>query len=260
MEKEIEPKKKKKVLANIKSPLIEAVIHQRFAFSTKEDAIDKVMQIGERFVRSSLSESVDANATVIWIRGFEVTADEAKQGCIGNYAVIQVDETPDGKYTVGARKLEIEPAKHPQRKRRKGKHPDWGYWVLRRVQKSWRYGSIDEAYSDLMKLAEDFPEVTIPSQNKIYTIIYRKTFDGSLPLFRVILEVEALPEGGFTITCRENTYKRDANKPKDKPEGDEENQQQVGRFTSMVTVKRNKRKNIADIMKEKQQDDGDSAS
>jgi hypothetical protein len=250
--------KKKKTLANIKSPVIDAVIHGRYSFSTQATAQEKLDQLEERFVRSSLADSVDeSEATVLWIRGYDLTDEEKKQGCVGNYAVIKVEETPDGKFAIQARKLPIEVARHPQRKRQKGKHPDWGYWVLRRVKKGWRYNSIEEAYSDLMKLVEDFPEVSIPAQNQIYTIIYRKMPDDSLPLFRVILEVEPLPEGGFTITCRENTFKRDQ-KPKKQeapsPQGDE--QQQVGRFTSMVMVKRNKRKNINEALSESSDKDG----
>lgn len=253
-------KKSKKSLAHVKSPVIDALIHQRFVFTNRADAVEKIRQIEQRFVRSSLAESVTPETTVVWIRGFQLTGEEEKSGCIGNYAVVQADQTPDGKYTLIARKLPVEPARHPVRKRRKGKHPDWGYWVLRRVQKNWRYGSIDEAYGDLMKLAEDFPEVSIPSQNKLYTIIYRKTTDGSLPLFRVILEVEALPQGGFTITCKENTFKRE-NKPEKKSEEPAaESQEAPGRFASMVTVKRNRRKNIADLVGKSSDKGGDSGA
>lgn len=251
--------KKKKVLANVKSPIIDAVLNGRYSFTTPEAAQEKLAHLEERFVRSSLADSVDeSEATVLWIRGYDVTDEESKQGCIGNYAVIKAELTPDEKYTIQARKLPIEAAKHPQRKRRKGKHPDWGYWVLRRVKKGWHYASIDEAYEDLMKLVEDFPEVSIPAQNKVFTIIYRKTHDGSLPLFRVILEVESLPEGGFTITCRENTFKRDNAAPQKKAKdstGSEESQEQMGRFTSMVTVKRHKRKNIAEALEESKKGD-----
>jgi hypothetical protein len=245
-----EDTKHKKILANAKSPIIDAVIHQRYVFATKKDALNKIVTIEERFVKSTLAESVDPECTVIWIRDYQLTQDEIKAGCIGNYALLYADKMPDGKFTVAARKLTIEPSRHPQRKRTKSKHPDWGYWVLRRVKKNWRYGSIDEAYNDLMQLAEDFPEVSIPGQNKLYTIVYRKTTDNSLPLFRIVLEVEALPEGGFTIACSENTFKRER-----KPERDASQEQaatppeQMGRFTSMVTVKRNKRRNIADVNK-----------
>ena len=237
--------KTKKTLANVKSPIIDAVIHQRYTFSKKDDALKKIEYISGRFVQSTLAESVAEGCTVLWIRDYQLSESEVSSGCIGNYAVLYPDKTPDGKYTVAARKLEIEPAKHPQRKRTKSKHPDWGYWVLRRIKKNWRYGSIDEAYNDLMQLAEDFPEVSIPGQNKLYTIVYRKTEDESLPLFRIVLEVEALPEGGFTISCKENTFKRD--KQQERKEEDEKAEpEQMGRFTSMVTVKRNKRRNISD--------------
>lgn len=241
----MEDRKHKKTLANVKSPIIDAVIHQRYVFGNKTDALNKIVYISEHFVKSTLAESVAADCTVIWIRDYQLSDDEVNAGCIGNYALLFCDQTPDKKYTVSARKLEIDPSKHPQRKRTKSKHPDWGYWVLRRIKKNWRYGSIDEAYNDLMQLAEDFPEVSIPGQNKLYTIVYRKTDDDSLPLFRIVLEVEALKEGGFTVTCTENTFKRD-DKPKREEVNEKAEPEQVGRFTSMVAVKRNKRRNISD--------------
>jgi hypothetical protein len=241
-------KKSKKSLANAKSPIMDAVIHQRYVFAKKSDALKKIIDISEKFVTSTLAESVAADCTVIWIRDYEITEAEMAAGCIGNYALLYPDETPDGKYTVAARKLVIEAAKHPQRKRQKSKHPDWGYWVLRRIKKNWRYGSIDEAYSDLMQLAEDFPEVSIPGQNKLYTIVYRKTDDNSLPLFRIVLEVEALPEGGFTITHKENTFKRENKPPREESTvQNTEAAEPMGKFASMIAVKRNKRRNISEV-------------
>lgn len=248
-----EERKVKKVLANVKSPVINAVLNRRYVFSSKEHAEAKIDFIQSRFVRSSYGQEDESNPrTIIWVRGYDVTEDEAKSGCIGNYAILYVDETMDGKYTVAAQKVIADAARHPQRKRKKSKHPDWGYWVLRRIKKNWRYDSIDEAYSDLMTLAEDFPEVSIPAQNKLYTIIYRKMPDDSLPLFRVVLEVEALKEGGFTITCKENTFKRKETKAK---KVEEEPKEQMGRFTSMVQVKQNKRKNIADFKSDAKPDE-----
>ncbi len=232
MHNSMEEKKPKKMLANAKSPIIDAVIHQRYAFATKQDAVKKIQSISEKFVKSTLAESVAADCVVLWIRDYQLTAEEIKVGCIGNYALLYPDKTPDGKFTVSARKLTIEVGRHPQRKRQKSKHPDWGYWVLRRVKKNWRYGSIDEAYADLMQLAEDFPEVSIPGQNKLYTIVYRKTDDDSLPLFRIVLEVEALPEGGFTITCKENTFKRENKPGKEQTGAGEQPAEPMGKFAS----------------------------
>jgi hypothetical protein len=248
-----EDQKQKKMLAHVRHPIIDAVIKMRYSFSNYEDALDKIVFLEKKFVKSSLSESVTPDTTVLWIRGYELTEAEEGEGFTGNYAVISPDMTPDKKYTLTARKLDIELAKHPQRKRRKSKHPDWGYWVLRRVQKGWRYDSVEEAYKDLMAIVEDFPEVTIPSSNKIFTIIYRKTNDDSLPLHRVVLEVEALKEGGFTITCKENTHRGSGGKKPDAAvTGGEDGAEQEapGRFASMVALKKNRKKNINDVLKE----------
>ena len=237
------PKQKK--LASMKSPIIDAIVNGRYVFKTKKAAEKKIRYIEERFVKSTYAPEEHKGRTIMWIRGYDLTKAEKKAGCIGNYALIYSEKTDDDKWTLKAQKLETDPGRHPQRKREKAKHPDWGYWVLRRIKKNWRYETIEEAYADLMTLAEDFPEVSIPAQNKLYTIIYRKadTEDG-FPLFKVILEVENLPEGGFTITCKENTFTRD--KPKETKQSEETTSKPQGKFTSMVELKRNKRTNIAD--------------
>jgi hypothetical protein len=249
-----EMNKNKKTLAHVRHPIIDAVIKMRYSFSSYEDALDKILFLEKRFVKSSLAESVTPDTTVLWIRGYFLTENEEEQGFTGNYAVISPEMTPDKKYTLTARKLEIEISRHPQRKRKKSKHPDWGYWVLRRVQKGWRYDSVDEAYSDLMALAEDFPDVTIPSQNKIFTIIYRKAKEDEIPLHRVVLEVEALREGGFTITCKENTH-RGSKKPKvEGTEGENVDEaESLGRFASMIALKKNRKKNIDEVVREKRE-------
>ncbi len=253
-EKSPDVAKNKKALAHARHPIIDAVIKMRYTFSNYEDALDKIIYLEKRFVKSTLSESVTPDTTVMWIRGYELSEKEENDGYTGHYALISPEQTPDKKYTLVARKLEIELAKHPQRKRKKSKHPDWGFWVLRRVQKGWRYDSVEEAYKDLMAIAEDFPEVSIPSANKLFTIIYRKTTDDSLPLFRVVLEVEALREGGFTITCKENTH-RAANKTKEVLPDEEA--EPIGRFASMVSLKKNRKKNINDVLKE-QKNEGEA--
>ncbi len=236
----------KKVLAHAGHPIIDAVIKMRYAFSNYDDALNKITYLENRFVKSSLADLETPATTVLWIRGYDVTKKEEEAGYTGNYALISPDMTPDKKYTLIARKLEVEIGKHPQRKRKKSKHPDWGFWVLRRVQKGWRYDSVEEAYADLMAIAEEFPEVSIPSSNKLFTIIYRKATDDSLPLFRVVLEVEALQEGGFTITCTENTYR--SNKTKEVPT--EDAPEPIGKFASMIALKKNRKKNINDVLKE----------
>ncbi|TAE33155.1 MAG: hypothetical protein EAY65_05640 [Alphaproteobacteria bacterium] len=247
-------KTKKKNLANIKSPIIQAVINQTYVFPNKSAALDKLSYIGDRFIRSSLTNDLDGTSCVLWIRGYDISPEEQEGGYVGNYALIGVELTKDKKYTLSASKLPIELEKHPQRIRKKSKHPDWGYWVLRRVQKNWRYEDINDAYSDLMQLAQDYPDVSIPSQNKVFTIIYHKREGVENPLMRIILELDSLSEGGFTIRWQENTYQRKDEKASKKAEKIEENAppQQVGRFTSMVMVKQNKRKNIADMVQKNQ--------
>lgn len=248
-------KKPKKFLANIKSPIIDAILNGHYVFSSREQAEKKLEYVQSRFVRSSYGQEEEVPRTILWIRGYDVTEEEEATGCIGNYAIIYIDEQPGNSFTLAAQKVVADAKRHPQRRRKKNRHPDWGYWVLRRIKKGWRYDSIDEAYSDLMTLAEDFPDVTIPSQNKVFTILYQRSMDEEeLPLKRVILEVEALHEGGFTVTCKPNNYKPKETKAK---KVEAEPKAAMGRFTSMVQVKQNRRKNIADFKPAQPEEDSE---
>lgn len=185
------------------------------------------------------------DTVILWVKGYDVTQEEKEKGYTGNFAVVSCQKEADAKWTLGAEKLAVALEKHPHRRRPHKKHPDWGYWVLRRVKKGWTYSRIEDAYADLMTLAEDFPAVSIPGRNKLYTIIYQKQEDDRLPLFRVVLEVEAGEKGGFIIACRENTYRApvagsavDTDKPP------------PGKFAARVTARRHKRTDIAGLPQE----------
>jgi hypothetical protein len=250
--------KSRKYLATAANPIIAAVLEGHYSFRTRTSAEEKLAYIQENFVRSTYGQEDDTPRTIIWIRGYDVTEEEEAAGCIGNYAIIYVNELSEDTYTLSALKVIADPRRHPQRRRKKNRHPDWGYWVMRRINKGWRYDSIDEAYSDLMTLTEDYPLVTIPSQNKVLTILYqRPENEGDPALRRVILEVEALHEGGFTIVCKDNNHKPKESKV---PKVEAEAKAAVGRFTSMVQVKQNRRKNIADFKPAQEAEEQDNES
>ncbi|MET0156003.1 MAG: hypothetical protein ABW189_07885 [Rickettsiales bacterium] len=242
--------RKRKIVATVKSPLIDASLHGRFRFKTRDEAVERIKDVADRFVKSSLTPEDRDDALILWVKGYDLTPDEEEKGCVGNYAFLYCEELTDGRFTLRAQKLEADPQSHPQRRRRKGKHPDWGYYVLRRIKKDWRYHSVEEAYADLLKLAEDFPQVSIPARNKLYTIIYQKPEDNNgIPLYRAVLEIEPNGDkGGFCITCKENEFRRNTGAPSVNarpvvvaaPEVD--GKPAAGYFTSMLEMKRAKRK------------------
>ena len=258
--------RRRKIVATVKSPLMEASLHGRFRFKTRKEAIERIQAISERFVKSSLTPEDRDDALILWVKGYDLTEEEVDKGCIGNYVFLYCEELTDGRFTLRAQKLEADPQSHPQRRRRKGKHPDWGYYVLRRIKKEWRYHSVEEAYADLLKLAEDFPQVSIPASNKLYTIIYQKPEDpNGVPLFRAVLDIVPNREqGGFQITCKENLFRRNSGAPSANARPVSSGAPQVdgkpaaGYFTSMLEMKRSKRRPAPERRKPAESEASDS--
>lgn len=183
-------------IASLKEPLIQAVAEGTFSFKTESDALDKIDYIKNKFMKSRhLPEGMD-DKVIIWIRGFALTEDESSKGYQGNYAIVYHTQKSDGKYTILAQKIEADLKCHPVTKRALAKHPDWGYYILRKVKKGYVYKTIDELNDDIVKLAEDFPKVSIPCTNKLYTVVYRKHEDRAKQLTRYVFEAEKLSGGG----------------------------------------------------------------
>jgi hypothetical protein len=237
------PHIKKKALAHSNSPIIEAIFAELYRFKTQEDAENKLHDIETSFVKSKHISEQYPDKVIIWIRGYALTNEERDAGCLGNFALIHIKPIKNKRFTLAAIKIIAPADKHPVRKRKSAKHPDGGYWLMRQIKKNWRYDSIETAYADLIKMAEDFPEISIPARNKLYTILYQKNTDNLLPLQKVVLEVEAADNGKFIITCKENTYNRDEKKKQHSSTHAQPTQSQ-GHFTSMIQLKRKMLSNI----------------
>ncbi len=239
-----------KRLATEKHPTIEAVINGLFRFEKKEQAVQRLEAIKNYFVVSSkLPKDAGENVLKLWIRGFKIEPDEEKEGYLGNYAALKISETKDKKFTIIAEKQRIALKYHPQRKRPKRKHPDWGHPCMRIIKKKTVFETIEQAQKVLAQLHEEHPLVSIPAVGKLYVILYSKAYNP--PIKKFILEIKTAKEGGFYIESRENNYNKDNRKPavnkqqKSQVEGEE--QQQKGYFASMVELRKAKKRTSSSI-------------
>ncbi len=257
-----------KQVAIISNPTIEAVCYQLFKFPTEAEAVERLETIKDYFIVSKEQDNETENLSVkIWIKGFMVTEGEEKLGYLGNFALMQYALTEDGKYTLYAEKLEVPLRTHPQKRYPKHKHPNWGHPVLRKIKKGHVYPTIEDAQADLQRLHEEFPQVSIPTNAKMYIIIYSK--DGpedKRPVKKFILEIQLVDGGGFTIEIKENTYRKEDNPKKSEAtvEQSEEDKEAQGYFASMVDLKRAKKnkRNILDEVAEArkaEEEDGEDA-
>lgn len=248
-----------KRLATEKNPTIEAVINGLFRLENLEQAISKIKALRENFIISSkLPPSKDENGIKLWIRGYKITKDEEKQGYLGNYAEVTPFKLADGKYTLTAEKQDVKLKFHPQRKRPKKKHPDWGHPCMRLIKRGKSFETIEDAQRILGQLHEEFPNISIPAVNKLFIIIYSNS--EKPPVQKYILEIQACRDGeGFIIEHKPNTYdKKKVVVSKDKKSEHSNAEPEAlgkGYFSSMVELKRSKKSQIDELRKKNREED-----
>lgn len=244
--------RKKKGYASVQQPIIEAMAAGgMFRFPTEEQAKERLNSLREGFILSKQQpEENPESAIVLWVKGFELTDQEIKDGYIGNYALIAIAKTDDGKfYTINTTKLDSELKYHPQRKRVKHRHPNWGHPILRGIKKGRVYETPEEVNDELQRLHEEYPDISIPCPGKLYIIIY--TREKMPPAQKYVLTPKIREEGGFIIECEENTYEAPPIPAKKAPE-----EAPQGYFTSMVALRRKRKPPAAAAGKTEKTEDG----
>ncbi len=227
--------------ASVNNPTIEATTSGLFRFQNMEQALERLASIKDFFITShNQPENSDASL-ILWINGYAITENEKNQGYLGNYAMISAEATDDNKFTLTTTKLESELKYHPQRKRLPQKHPNWGHPILRAIKKGRVFGDVEEVRSELQRLHEEFPSVSIPCTNKMYIIIYGKVEGSRSPVQKYVLEIKISEGGGYIVEYNKNDYTAEdkASQPAaPTTEGAEPKELPNGYFTSMVKLKR----------------------
>ena len=240
----MEPAVKKLTHASVKSQLMQAILGEHFRFASLKQAQVKLASLATEFIlpKQHLAE-VAADAVVIWIKDFQVTAAEAKQGYRGNFAIIHyktaasVSRGGVEKYTLFATKLAVELARHPQQQRRKTSHPNWGHPILRLIEKGKRYDTLAEAERDLQLLHEEYPTTTIPLGNKLNIMIYSAKYGNHVRKF--VLEITSDKSDGFVIAIIERAEKKS---PSVAAVESVEAAQPKGKFTGEVQLRRSQKR------------------
>lgn len=175
-------------------------------------------------------------AVIIWLRGYALTPEEEREGFLGNYALVTVKAVQEEKekFTLIATKLAADLKHHPQTKRPKQQHPDWGHPILRGVKRKKLYLDVEHAQAELQALHEEYPDVTIPCTHKLYIIIYDKKLNKVPPVQKWVLTVQPQQDGGYYIVAEENNYQAAPALPGQQAR---EAQEPVGFFTAKIAMK-----------------------
>ncbi len=248
-----EHKNNKKRYASTRSPLIRAILEENFVFPGEEKAIDRLEALRVQYILSRQHpQEAESKSLTLWIRGYATMPEEEKKGFIGHFALVHIKSLEDGKYTLSARKIESDLKFHPQRKRCPQRHPNWGHPVLRNVKKGKIYRTIEAAQEEIRVLHEEFPETSIPLTNKLYLMIYSRAEEGRAPVQKFVLEIKVAGDsGGFIITCENNTFEGTKLPPRQMEDETPEKESPQGYFTSMVELKRSRKKAKPGPMPEK---------
>jgi hypothetical protein len=233
----------KKQIATFKNPTIAAAINALYRYESLEQAQTMLANIGAHFITAKDSTPTHLK---IWVKGGSLLSEaERKQGFLGHYYIFEVGSI-EGRYTVFATKQSVELKKHPEYKRQKQSHPDWGYALLREIKKNKVYKTLEDANKVLEKLHLEFPTASIPAIGKLYLMIYQKPKDANTPpVQKYVFALEAAKTGGYNIVYRLNTNQgKGAKKPAKAPNLAQktEPKQEVGYFTSLVALRRSKKK------------------
>lgn len=89
-----------------------------------------------------------------------------------------------------------------------------------------------------MKIQEDFPQVSIPAANKLYTIIYEPNEAANIRVKKYVLEIKEAEDNAFYIDFYENIPKENTTIKNEGPQP----QESLGKFTQKVLLKRNKKR------------------
>ena len=237
--------KQKLRYANALHAPVAAAINELYRFRDKVHALARLEYLRAQYTHvSERADWADAPGDepqlLLWIRNYELSPEDELAGYLGHYARItccRLDDE-DGYYSLRAEKIERALKFHPQRKRPQARCPNWGHPILRGVKKGKQHPTLESANAELTQLHLEYPETTIPGENKLYLMIFSREESPAQPLQKYVFEIQHVQGGGFTIESRKNAYKKQvSSRP---PQ--EDAPAPLGHFSSMVALKKRKRK------------------
>lgn len=236
-------KSSQKRIATLDNPLIEAIFNGLFRFTDKEQAMRRVQEIRNEFVVAREQEGDKGAYNIrLWIKDYDLSEEEIKQGYRGHFGGISIMRLNTGKYSLKLTKIDVPLAQHPQKTRSRRSHPDWGHRILRQLEKNPVFDDVEKARAMLMALHEEYPNISIPGFNHLYIMIYRKdrSKDGGIPVQKFKFNIVPYEGGKFQIQHQENVKRPKGPVIREMVAADQPTE---GHFTAMIKLKRKKKRN-----------------
>jgi hypothetical protein len=206
-----------KKLANTSNPIISELLNGFLIGATKDDVGKKLDIICEYFIMSkeeNLPDGADGILT-FWIRGFEVTEVERKNGYLGNFVTVYI-LTYDKLYCARAHKVFTSDNKrHPAKinNSKSQRHPNYGYPAVRFARSGKSFKSLEVVTELIKNLRFDYPEVSIMAhERKIYFILWDPAHDYSedteKSVSKVVMKAKYEKEGSWLLSLESNQHQR----------------------------------------------------
>lgn len=236
--------------AYLRHPAVEALLYGHTQFVSFNLAAEYLEVIRNSFKVSRFQpKEAKAHSLILWVKGYALTEEEIQQGYTGNYALLHPEPRDDSGFMIRATKLPAELKYHPEKKRPKRKHPDWGHGILRQIKKGTVYPTIEEVQAMLGRLHQEFPEISYAGLNFVLIMIYSRAENAKKPVQRYKLEIKPHKDGGFVVDYRLHVPDKNRKSKTPLPGGpagatpaEPSPEAQVGKFTSLVEAKRKKKK------------------
>jgi hypothetical protein len=227
--------KNTKNYATMQSPVIQAIANEMYRLESAMEAGFRVVRLSQQYIVAKKQiPNKDYPSVILWIKGFALREQDAKQGVIGHFALITYKKIGE-RYTLFATKMDVPAKEHPQRALVIRGNPNWSHPVLRAVRKGKRYPTAEAAQAELALLHEHYPNVTIPTPGALYMMIYCADRPARERMVKHILTIHPdEAKGGYAIDIKENPRKsRPALRHETPPAGAPK-----GKFTAKVAFTR----------------------
>jgi len=239
-------REEKKYYAYAEHETVQAMLHSLFRFQTAMQAQLISNRFADEVILSpKMRDPKDREAIFLWVRDLDVTEEQRKNGYLGNFAKISLIKLPNGKWTLNMVRVDIPLAKHPLRMKMARRYPNSGHPTLRGAARGKTYTSMQAASDALMKMHEEFPEVSIPGVNRLKIMCYRKAEKGQSPIQRLELAVVKRDEKVYVIDVKvvgADNVKRPVAEAIAKATQEKPTPEVSGFYTAMVTKKRARKK------------------
>lgn len=235
----------KKTYASTEIPTVAAAVDGLLRLESQSAAEAFLDNIAEHHIIAREQVPSKGKSLTLWIRGYDVLPDEAKEGATGNFAVLAIRKV-SGRWSIYPTKIPLDAAKHPQRRYvKRGKHPNFAHPLIRAIQGGKIYESAEEAHEDLALLHEQYPGASIPTSQKLYLMIYSRGESKANPMQKYVLEPTVNAQGQFYIDMRVNKHNEKARSlstnNNSKPAEVKTTNAAKGKFTAREQLKRKKK-------------------